>query len=65
MSWKLRDSRVGAFGVIGAICLLLFKFSLLANIPTYLLIKLLVVVPVISRWNVTMSLFSYAPEGKD
>lgn len=39
----MRDSRVGAFGVIGAICLLLFKFSLLANIPTLLLIKLLVV----------------------
>ncbi len=55
----MRDSRVGAFGVIGAICLLLFKFSLLANIPTYLLIKLLVVVPVISRWNMTMSIFVF------
>lgn len=55
----MRDSRVGAFGVIGVICLLLFKFSLLAGIPAYVLIKLLVVVPAISRWNMTLAIFVF------
>lgn len=55
----MRDSRVGAFGVIGAICLLLFKFSLLVGIPAYMLIKLLVVVPAISRWNMTLTIFVF------
>lgn len=55
----MRDSRVGAFGVIGAICLLLFKFSLLVGIPAYMLIKLLVVVPAISRWNMTLTIFIF------
>lgn len=55
----MRDSRVGAFGVIGAICLLLFKFSLLAGIPGYVLIKLLVVVPSISRWNMTLAIYIF------
>lgn len=55
----MRDSRVGAFGVIGAICLLLLKFSLLAGINSGALIKLLVVVPSISRWNMTLSIFIF------
>lgn len=55
----MRDSRVGAFGVIGVICLLLFKFSLLAVIPASLLIKLLVVVPAISRWNMALAVFIF------
>lgn len=55
----MRDSRVGAFGVIGAICLLLFKFSLLVGIPAYMLVKLLVVVPAISRWNMTLTIFVF------
>lgn len=55
----MRDSRIGAFGVIGVICLLLFKFSLLAGIPAHVLIKLLVVVPAISRWNMTLVIFVF------
>jgi adenosylcobinamide-GDP ribazoletransferase len=62
----MRDSRVGAFGVIGVICLLLLKFNLLAGIPNHVLIKLLLVVPALSRWNMTFAvvIFPYArPEG--
>jgi len=62
----MRDSRVGAFGVIGVICLLLLKFNLLAGIPNLVLIKLLIVVPALSRWNMTFAVvvFPYArPEG--
>ncbi|MFX4260817.1 adenosylcobinamide-GDP ribazoletransferase [Pelotomaculum propionicicum] len=55
----MRDSRVGAFGVIGAICLLLFKFNLLAGIPGHVLVKLLVAVPAISRWNMTLAVFVF------
>ncbi len=55
----MRDSRVGAFGVLGAICLLLFKFSLLAAIPAGMLAKLLVVTLAISRWNMTLAIFVF------
>lgn len=58
----MRDSRVGAFGVIGAICLLLLKFNLFAGIPNPVLIKLLIVVPTLSRWNMSFAVvvFPYA-----
>lgn len=58
----MRDSRVGAFGVIGAICLLLLKFNLFAVIPNPVLIKLLIVVPALSRWNMSFAVvvFPYA-----
>lgn len=55
----MRDSRVGAFGVIGAICLLLFKFNLLAGIPGFVLVKLLVAAPAISRWNMTLAIYVF------
>jgi adenosylcobinamide-GDP ribazoletransferase len=58
----MRDSRVGAFGVIGVICLLLLKFNLFAVIPNFILIKLLIVVPTLSRWNMSFAvvIFPYA-----
>ena len=55
----MRDSRVGAFGVIGVICLLLFKYNLLAGIPGFVLVKLLVAVPAISRWNMTLAIYVF------
>jgi adenosylcobinamide-GDP ribazoletransferase len=58
----MRDSRVGAFGVVGVVCLLLLKFNLLAGIPSHVLIKLLIVVPALSRWNMSFAVvvFPYA-----
>jgi adenosylcobinamide-GDP ribazoletransferase len=62
----MRDSRVGAFGVIGAICLLLAKYTLLLGLPDKVLIPVLVAVPALSRWCMVIAVtsFPYArPEG--
>lgn len=62
----MRDSRVGAFGVIGVICLLLLKYNLLLELPDAVLFKVLLVLPVLSRWGMTIAViaFPYArPEG--
>ncbi|MHB8172683.1 MAG: adenosylcobinamide-GDP ribazoletransferase, partial [Thermincolia bacterium] len=45
----MRDSRVGANGVIGLFALLLFKYTLLLNLPVKPLIALLLM-GVVSRW---------------
>jgi len=46
----MRDSRTGVMGVIGLVCLLILKFSLLAHIPFASLWKVLVMMTVFSRW---------------
>jgi len=58
----MRDSRVGAFGVIGVVCLLLLKYNLFLVIPVKTLLKLLPVVPALSRWCMTLAItfFPYA-----
>jgi adenosylcobinamide-GDP ribazoletransferase len=55
----MRDSRVGAFGVIGAILLLLTKFVSLSNVPAPLMMTTLVFMPVVSRWAVAYAVFAY------
>jgi adenosylcobinamide-GDP ribazoletransferase len=62
----MRDSRVGAFGALGAACLVLLKFSLILSVPGDLLPRLLILMPVISRWSMAYAVanFPYArPEG--
>lgn len=62
----MRDSRVGAFGVIGLACLLLLKFALLFSLPREVLPRLLLIVPAISRWGMVYAIarFPYArPQG--
>jgi len=62
----MRDSRVGAFGVIGVICLLLLKYNLLLELPDGVLFKVLLVLPAISRWGMAIAViaFPYArPDG--
>ena len=46
----MRDSRIGAMGVIGIVSLLLLKFSLIASLPEVFFWKILIVMPVFSRW---------------
>jgi cobalamin 5'-phosphate synthase/cobalamin synthase len=62
----MKDSRVGAFGVIGAILLLLLKFNgLLALNPTTRW-PALIVIPALARWAMTWSMARYPlarPEG--
>lgn len=65
--WRvMRDSRVGAFGVIGAVLLLLVKYVSLTNVPRELLPITLVLMPVGSRWAMVFAIFAYPyarPEG--
>jgi adenosylcobinamide-GDP ribazoletransferase len=61
----MRDSRVGAFGVMGGITLLLLRFSLLASLNGAW--PLLLLAPVVSRWGMVWAifLFPYArPQGQ-
>ncbi|OPZ71874.1 MAG: Cobalamin synthase [Firmicutes bacterium ADurb.Bin456] len=62
----MRDSRVGAFGVIGVICLLLAKYTLLLGLPGKVFTPVLIAVPALSRWCMVIAVttFPYArPEG--
>jgi len=54
----MRDSRIGAMGAIGLVCLLLFKFSLLVSIPYIDFWKVLIIMPVFSRWVQVLSCYS-------
>ena len=58
--WEvMHDSRVGAFGVIGACCLLLVKYISLNSVPEPLMTMTLVLMPVISRWVMVYAIFAY------
>lgn len=62
----MRDSRVGAFGVIALICLLLLKYNLFMAMTEQTLMMVLPVVPALSRWGMSFAInaFPYArPEG--
>ena len=60
----LRDSRVGAFAIVGGVSLLLLKWSLLAYAPSGVRIELLALFPCLSRFGMltTMVAFRYARE---
>lgn len=47
----MRDSRVGAFGVVGLTCLLILKYALLSNIPAVFLDRSLILMATLSRWS--------------
>jgi adenosylcobinamide-GDP ribazoletransferase len=52
----MRDSRVGSFGVLAGVCVLLLKFALLASISVHMLpLTLLVVLPS-ARWAIVLAL---------
>ncbi|NLI12680.1 MAG: adenosylcobinamide-GDP ribazoletransferase [Peptococcaceae bacterium] len=55
----MRDSRVGAFGVIGVVCLLLLKYSLFLGMPHQFLWKVLLVVPAVSRWCMCCAVIAF------
>jgi adenosylcobinamide-GDP ribazoletransferase len=55
----MRDSRVGSFGVLGGICVLLLKFSLLASLNTYQLpLALLTILP-LARLNMVWAMYAF------
>jgi len=55
----MRDSRVGAFGVIGLVTLFLLKFSLLVELPSNHKVAILLYFPTISRWAIVYAAFKY------
>jgi adenosylcobinamide-GDP ribazoletransferase len=62
----MRDSRVGAFGVVGACCLIVLKYASLAALSDGSRTWTLAVMPVLGRWMVVCAIaaFPYArPEG--
>lgn len=60
----MKDSRIGAMGVIGLIFLILAKFVLLNNISLARIIPILILTPVLSRFNcvIAMSISKSARE---
>ncbi len=61
----MKDSRVGAFGVLGAVILLIVKLSFLQNLSINLFPVALLVMPILSRLAVvaSMPMADYAREG--
>ncbi len=62
----MKDSRVGAFGVVGGILLLLLKYASLNSIPQSYIIASLVIMPLMARWLMVFAIVGYPyakPEG--
>jgi len=58
--WQvMSDSRVGGFGIVGAVLLLLVKYVSLNSVPETLLMATLVIMPVVSRWAMVYAIFTY------
>jgi len=58
--WRvMRDSRVGAFGVVGGVLLLLVKYVSLNSIPRDLVPAAVVLMPVVSRWTMVYAIVAY------
>ena len=58
--WKImKDSRVGAFGVVGAVLLFLAKFAALVTLPRHLILPALVMMPLLSRWSMVYAMLAY------
>jgi len=55
----MKDSRVGAFGVVGGVLLLLLKFNGLATLPPALRGPALLTIPMLARWAQTWAMWRY------
>lgn len=55
----MHDSRAGALGVTGVVCLLLLKYSLWLGLALDEQVAVLLVVPAISRWGMTLAVFFF------
>ncbi|WP_347490921.1 adenosylcobinamide-GDP ribazoletransferase [Desulfoscipio sp. XC116] len=58
----MRDSRVGAFGVLGLLCLLLLKYNAFLTIAESLIYQAILLAAIISRWSMVYAIacFPYA-----
>ncbi|MDA0988883.1 MAG: adenosylcobinamide-GDP ribazoletransferase [Chloroflexi bacterium] len=55
----MRDSRVGAFGVIAAVCIVLIKYGSLEGLPESARTATLVLMPTLGRWAVVLAMFAF------
>lgn len=63
----MRDSRLGAMGAMGIVCILLLKFTLIASLAENILWKTLIMMAVFGRWSQVIACYTsnYArKEGK-
>ena len=51
----MRDSQIGAMGATGLACLLITKFAFIASIANGQIYKILLAMPVLSRWAMTFA----------
>lgn len=56
----MADSRVGAFGIIAAILLLLLKYASLTSLPDDMMMPSLLLMPTLSRWIMVSAIFSFS-----
>lgn len=58
--WQIMsDSRVGAFGVVGAFCLLLLVYVSLGEVPEAYKMVALILMPTLSRWSMVYAIFAF------
>ncbi len=58
--WQvMRDSRTGAFGVVGIVLVVLLKYATLNNIPPVFMTAVLIFMPVASRWAMVYAIYAY------
>jgi adenosylcobinamide-GDP ribazoletransferase len=55
----MADSRVGAFGIIAVILLLLLKYVSLSSLPGIRIMPALLLMPMLSRWIMVYSIFTF------
>ncbi len=55
----MKDSRVGAFGAVGVMLLLLLKFNSLTTLPEAYRWPVLISIPVLARWTMTWGMARY------
>lgn len=55
----MRDSRVGSFGILGGVGLVLLKFALLASLDVHQLPFALLTILPITRWNMVLAMYAY------
>lgn len=55
----LKDSRVGAFAVVGGVSILLLKWSLLVGAPQNVRLELLILFPCLSRFAMLATMYSF------
>lgn len=55
----MRDSRVGSFGVIGVLCLLLVKYISILFLPGAWRMAALLLMPTLGRWSMVYAIFAY------